>query len=119
MRRVLGLAAATLLATAAGAQRGQPITGQYAVQGQCPGQPGTYRGTLTVTQAGTMYALRWVIAGRVSTGRAIEQDGRLAISYTLEGEGGLMITRPTDAGWEGRWAVYSSNNVCVERWQRR
>lgn len=111
--------AAALLASPAAAQKTAPIVGTYTVEGACPGQQGAYRGVLTVTRAGSMYGLRWVIAGDVSTGRAIEQDGRLAISYTLGGQGGLMMTRPTDTGWEGRWAMYNSTTVCTERWQRR
>ena len=101
------------------AQKNASIAGTYAVEGACPGQRGAYHGVLTITPVGGMYALRWVIAGDVSTGRAIEQDGRLAISYTLGGQGGLMMTRPTGSGWEGRWAMYNSTDVCAERWQRR
>lgn len=108
---------ALTLASAASAQN--PITGTYQVVGTCPGQNGVYRGTLTITKPDALYALRWVIgSGQVSTARAIEQDGRLAIAYELDGSGGVMLARPTPTGWEGSWGMFGARSVCVERWRR-
>ena len=120
MRTVL---IATILAAAAcaGAARAQvPIVGTYAVEGSCPGQGAIYRGTVTITHPHAVYMVRWNLdSGQSSAGQALEQDGRLAIAYTLDNGGGVMITRPTATGWEGSWALFGSTVACVERWRRR
>lgn len=120
MKTMLTVASAALLATVAPAQKAAPIVGSYAIEGSCPGQGDVYRGTLTITKPDALFTLRWQLAsGQTSSARAIEQDGWLAISYELDGSGGVMIARPTDTGWQGRWAYYRSDVVCVERWTRR
>lgn len=120
MRTVL---AATILAAAAyaGAADAQtPIVGTYVVEGSCPGQGAIYRGTVTITHPSALYLVRWNLAsGQSSTGQALEQDGHLAIAYTLDDGGGVMITRPTSTGWEGSWALFGSSVACVERWRRQ
>lgn len=116
MRKMIALAALAL-ASAASAQN--PIVGTYRVEGTCPGQNGVYVGTLTITKPDALYSLRWVIgSGQVSTAKAIEQDGRLAIAYELDGSGGVMLTRPTPDGWTGSWAMFGARATCVERWRR-
>lgn len=120
MKYLLAVAAAALLTSVAGAQRATPVAGTYSVEGICPGQDGSYRGTLTITKPNALYSLRWLIgSGQVSTAKAIEQDGHLAIAYELDGGGGVMIARPTATGWEGSWAMFNATVACVERWTRR
>lgn len=109
-------AAALVGATAAQAQ----VVGTYAVEGSCPGQSAPYRGTVTVTRPNALYLVRWTLAsGQSSTGQALEQDGRLAIAYSLDDGGGVMIARPTPTGWDGSWAMFGASVACVERWRRR
>ena len=113
MKYLLAIAAIASLTTAAGAQKGTSAVGTYAIEGTCPGQTGSYRGTLTITKPNALYSLRWLIgSGQVSTAKAIEQDGRLAIAYELDGGGGVMIARPTDTGWEGSWAMFDATTAC-------
>lgn len=121
MRTTLAVAITLAAAASAGSAKAQAsIVGTYVVEGSCPGQNAIYRGTVTVTQPSALYLVRWNLdSGQLSTGQALEQDGRLAIAYTLDDGGGVMIARPTTTGWEGRWALFGSSVTCVERWRRR
>jgi hypothetical protein len=124
MKTLCTIAAATLIASTAGAQKtmstADSLTGTYDAEGSCPGQNGVYRGIVTVTKPDALYAVRWQLtSGQVSTAKALEQDGRLAIAYELDGSGGVMMMRPTATGYAGSWAMFRATSLCTERWQRR
>ena len=105
---------AALSATPASAQS----AGTYAIEGWCGSQP-HYRGTLTLAGRGPVYDVTWLVGRDVFRGRAIEQDGAIAISFTQNGVQGVMNARRSGYQWLGVWTLGNDGGACVENWVLR
>ncbi|HVV94796.1 MAG TPA: hypothetical protein VHD15_15395 [Hyphomicrobiales bacterium] len=107
------LLASTALALAAG-----PV-GTYSVKGTNPGKPDSpYSGTVTVTQTGDTYRVKWEIGDDSYTGTGIGSDKFLAVTYSGgDDQTGLALYAPNASGvWEGIWTYAGSKTIGTESW---
>ena len=77
----LGFVCAALLAQPALAG----IEGLYSVEGQNPGQPGSYKGEAQIKQTGRTYTVVWRIGQTQQIGTGIVIDNVLSIVFTPVG----------------------------------
>lgn len=111
----LGLVFGVLLAQPAAAG----IEGLYSVEGQNPGQPGSYKGEAQIKQTGRTYTVVWRIGQTQQIGTGIVIDNVLSIVFTPVGParpGVAVYSISGDKVTGGVWTSLGSQVVAEEVW---
>ena len=111
-----GILSSVLIAS--GAKAGG-IEGVYTVEGQNPGQPGSYKGEAQIKQTGRTYSVVWRIGQTQQIGTGIVIDNVLSIVFTPVGPArpGVAVYNITDQKVSGGvWTSLGSQVVAEEIW---
>ena len=111
-----GIVCSVLIANAAAAGG---IEGVYTVEGQNPGQPGSYKGEAQVKQTGRTYTVVWRIGKTQQVGTGIVIDNVLSIVFSPVGSSrpGVAVYNITDQRVSGGvWTTLGSQVVAEEIW---
>lgn len=112
---VLGLLCAFLFSLTPCYLSAGSIGGTYTVEGMNPGGKGEYKGTVTITQQGSIYRLQWNV-GNTFSGIGIVQDNVLAVTWVGgAGAGVVAYTIKSDGSLEGVWASSKDTELGKER----
>lgn len=111
---IAAIAAATVMTSAAMASA-QPV-GTFRAEGRNPGaaanSPPSYRGTVTITQAGEGYSVVWIVGEARSRveGRGLFQNGVFSVAFPNAQPAGPALIVYTRRGnvWVGRWIIPGS-----------
>ncbi len=113
---IFGILSSVLIAS--GAKAGG-IEGLYTVEGQNPGQPGSYKGEAQIKQTGRTYSVVWRIGQTQQIGTGIVIDNVLSIVFTPVGPArpGVAVYNITDQKVSGGvWTSLGSQVVAEEIW---
>ena len=113
---IFGILSSVLIAS--GAKAGG-IEGVYTVEGQNPGQPGSYKGEAQIKQTGRTYSVVWRIGQTQQIGTGIVIDNVLSIVFTPVGPArpGVAVYNITDQKVSGGvWTSLGSQVVAEEIW---
>jgi len=105
--RTLALAVVVLLPGARTAADDRlDIAGQYRCEGENP-RGGNYRGTVSITQKGDTYILKWTLPEDQQVGVGILEGDFLSVSWLTRGGAGVAAYKIRDDGNTliGRWAM--------------
>ena len=95
------------------------IEGHYIVEGQNPGQPGSYKGEAQIKQTGRTYTVVWRIGQTQQIGTGIVIDNVLSIVFTPVGParpGVAVYSISGDKVTGGVWTSLGSQVVAEEVW---
>ena len=95
------------------------IEGLYSVEGQNPGQPGSYKGEAQIKQTGRTYTVVWRIGQTQQIGTGIVIDNVLSIVFTPVGParpGVAVYSISGDKVTGGVWTSLGSQVVAEEVW---
>ena len=95
------------------------IEGLYSVEGQNPGQPGSYKGEAQIKQTGRTYTVVWRIGQTQQVGTGIVIDNVLSIVFSPVGptRPGVAVYNITDQRVSGGvWTTLGSQVVAEEIW---
>jgi len=97
------------------------VAGEYSGSGTNPGGEGAYDCDVTVTKAGSVYAIKWFFKGQLGyEGVGIMKNGLFCVGYASSGGYGVVVYEvATDGTLKGTWATPGFDDLGSETLKKK
>ncbi len=91
------------------------LNGAYKVEGKSPKTGSDYKGTLTITPAGSVHKVGWALtSGEKYSGVGILEGSTFVVGWGIGGSAGVVVYTRAGTGLSGKWAMPTSNSLGSE-----
>ncbi len=91
------------------------LNGAYKVEGKSPKTGSDYKGTLTITPAGSVHKVGWALtSGEKYSGVGILEGSTFVVGWGIGGSAGVVLYSRAGTGLSGKWAMPTSTSLGSE-----